>query len=446
MKNLLKNNFGINLIIILAVIPFFIWFFMLPITDRFLSFPTILRSLGQITGLLGMTLLSINFILAARFKFLDKLFNGLNRVYIKHHLVGAIAFCLLLFHPTFLIIQYLFFSLKASFNFIFSFQDLAIIFGELALLVFIVLMVITFYLNFKYQNWKNTHKYLGLVLFIGLGHMLLIPSDISNNLFLRYYLIILTILGIYSYLYRTIFSVYEKGEYQYKLKEVIKINDNIFELKLTPLAKKIKFSPGQFVFLRFKHSTQTGNPEDILVESHPFSITSVPSNEELSLGIKILGDYTSMVYLLKPGVFCLIEGPFGTFSYLRAKTKRQIWIGGGIGITPFLSMARQIKASGTDTSGYKIDLYYTVKNNSEAAFGEEFEKIAEQNINFKFHQHFSEKEGYISANFISQNSQNLKDAEIFLCGPLGFMQSLRKQFIKLGFINKKIHSEEFSIK
>jgi predicted ferric reductase len=292
-------------------------------------------------------------------------------------------------------------------------------------------------LNFKYQNWKNTHKYLGIVLFLGGWHMLFIPSDISNNTTLKYYMLGLAIFGAYSYFYRTVFGVYKKNEYKYKLTEVIKINDSIVELKFKPLTESIKFLPGQFVFLRF----ETGG---ILSEAHPFSIAS--SNKgDLSLGIKTLGDYTSMVYLLRPGAICLIEGPFGAFSYLKAESKRQIWIAGGIGITPFLSMARQIDAGGTGTGDYKIDLYYSVKNESEAAFAKEFAEIARRNSNFKFHQHFSEKEGFISANFIFKNDNNIADADIFLCGPASFMQSLREQFVKLGFNNSKIHSEEFSL-
>jgi predicted ferric reductase len=429
---LLKNNLGIILIVILAVIPLGLWFFLKPLADRFTSTSITFRSLGQVTGLLGMALLSINFILAARFRFLDKLFNGLNHVYIKHHLIGALTFCLLFFHPIFLTVQFLLISLKSSFIFIFSIQDWPTNFGKLSLIIFIGLMVITFYLNFKYQNWKNTHKYLGLVLFLGGLHMLLVPSDISNNVILKYYMLSLAVLGALSYSYRTIFGVYKKREFKYKLEKVRRINDSIIEIELIPLARKIKFQPGQFIFLRFEN-------DGILSESHPFSITSSPTSDNLFLGIKTLGDYTSMIYLLKPGAVALIEGPFGTFSYLKAESKRQIWMAGGIGITPFLSMARQM------VGNYKIDLYYSVKNVSEAAFTGELAEISRRNNDFKFHEHFSDQDGYLSANLIAKNNQDISNAEIFLCGPAGFMRGLRNQFIGLGFGNSRIHSEEFSL-
>ncbi|OHA87367.1 MAG: hypothetical protein A2644_04050 [Candidatus Zambryskibacteria bacterium RIFCSPHIGHO2_01_FULL_39_63] len=443
MKKSLRDNLGVIFIIVLALVPLVLWYPLSPLGVRFSSSGAIFRSLGQLTGLLGMALLSINFILAARFRFLDKLFSGLNRVYVKHHIIGALSFCFLLFHPLFLTAQYLSISLKAALIFLFSFQDWPMNFGKLGLLLLIVLMVITFYLNFKYQNWKNTHKYLGIVLFLGGLHMFFIPSDVSNNALLKYYMFSLASLGAFSYLYRTIFGIYKKGEYKYKLEKIIKINENVAELKLSPLSSKIRFLPGQFVFLRFESSLGEGENYGILSEAHPFSVTSYPDDKDLSLGIKALGDYTSMVYLMKPGTICKIEGPFGAFSYKKAQSKKQIWIAGGIGITPFLSMARHINVSGDND--YKIDLYYSIKNVSEAAFGSELREISRQNENFKFYEHFSERDGYISTKFISNNNSDISGADVFLCGPPSFMQSLREQFIKLGFGNNKIHSEEFSL-
>jgi predicted ferric reductase len=189
------------------------------------------------------------------------------------------------------------------------------------------------------------------------------------------------------------------------------------------------------VFVRFE-------TDGVLSESHPFSISSRPDDDNLSLGIKTLGDYTSMVYLLKPGAICSIEGPFGAFSYTKAQSKRQIWVAGGIGVTPFLSMARDLGAEAKD---YAVDLYYSVKNEGELAFALELVQIAKQNSNFKFTPYFSEKNGFLSASFISKNSGGLSGSEVFLCGPSGFMKSLREQFVGLGINNNKIHSEEFSL-
>ena len=442
MKKIFTKFLGVTVIVILTLIPVFIWIFMSPLSFRFSNPSSTFRSLGQITGLLGMTLLSISFILSARFVFLDKLFSGLNRVYVKHHTIGSVAFCLLLFHPIFLFIEYLQISLKSAFLFILP-GDIFVDLGKVALIIFIILIAFTFYFKFKYQNWKNTHKFLGIVLILGIIHMLFVPSDISGNFVLACYMSGIAILGVISYFYRTILGIYKATEYEYKLEKVIKKNDNVAELIFSPLREKIKFLPGQFVFLRFNLPPNAANRE-ILSESHPFSIASCNGDHNLSLGVKALGDFTSIIYLLKPGALCKIEGPFGAFSFLKAPSKRQIWIAGGIGITPFLSMAREINFAKI-YKDYKIDLYYSARNNGEMAFLEEFRRISENNANFKFYPHFSENDGRLSADYISQNSENIKNADIFLCGSDPFMKNLRNQFKKLDFNNNKIYSEEFSL-
>lgn len=430
------------LISVFAAIPVLTWALMLPLSGRFAGLSASFRSLGQVSGLLGLALLSINFILSARFKFLDRWFLGLNKVYLKHHIVGALSFGLILLHPVFLTVQFLIISLPSAYLFIFSFDSWALNFGKIGLSIFVAIMVITFYMSLRYERWKSTHQYLGLVLFFGGVHSLFMPSDISNNLFLKSYMLALTFCAALSYGYRTIFKLYRRNEYKYELSKVVKVSEKIAELKFRPLGKKIDFIPGQFVFIRFDSKNSDSKEGKTLAQSHPFSIISDPASQELSLGVKALGDYTSLLSELAPGQVVSIEGPFGSFSHTKASSKKQIWVAGGIGITPFLGMARAMKKEGA--ADYKIDLYYSIRNASEAAFGSELMEIAGQNRNFRFHEYFSGKNGLISAELVAKES-DLSGADVFLCGPADFMKSLREQFIKLGMNGRFIHSEEFSL-
>ena len=430
----LKNNLAYLGVWFLALVPVFIWLFLKPIPTRFASPGLIFRSLGQLTALVGTALLSLNFVLSTRFKFLDKIFFGLNRVYIHHHQIGLIAFCLLLFHPMFLITRYLAISLGAAFNFILPFNDPGVILGEMGLLVFILLIVLTIYTKLKHQVWKGTHKFLGLVLIFGVIHMLAVPSDISSNALLKYYMLLLAVVGFFAFIYRVVFLVYRFGEYHYKLKSVKDLKNNIIELQLVPLDQKMDFLPGQFVFVRFKESGFT--------ESHPFSVASSLPDGGLNLNIKALGDYTAHLKNLKPGTTCLIEGPFGDFSYIKVQSRRQIWVAGGIGITPFIAMAKHLSENGE--FDYAVDLYYSIKNQNEATFANELSAIARNRSNFRFFKHFSDQNGHISAHTIISKNENIHGIEVFLCGPPLFMKSLREQFLKLGLSNYQIHSEEFN--
>lgn len=84
MLRIQKQNLGPLLIIIISIIPLFLWFFIGPLNERFNSISTILINLGRITGLLGMALFASVLILSARLKFLEDYFGGLNKMYIWH--------------------------------------------------------------------------------------------------------------------------------------------------------------------------------------------------------------------------------------------------------------------------------------------------------------------------------------------------------------------------
>jgi predicted ferric reductase len=175
------------------------------------------------------------------------------------------------------------------------------------------------------------------------------------------------------------------------------------------------------------------------LESHPFSIASSNLENNLKIIVKNFGDFTSEFKNLKVGDEVLVDGPFGYFSYNNFKNKNQIWIAGGIGITPFLSMIKNLDKV------YNIDFYYSVKEDKEAIHLSELQDISQKNSNLKFISWVSSKMGYIKGETISSMSKGLKGKEIFLCGPSGFMESLKDQFVSLGVDIKKIHYENFSL-
>lgn len=407
---------------------------MLPLNVRFFDLNAVMTSLGQITGLLGLALFSLNLIMASRLKFLDGYFYGLNRVYNYHRAVGSVAFSLLLFHPLFLVFKYLRFSLRSAALFLLPFAgDSAATYGLIALALMIVLLATTFYAKIKYQTWKMSHKFMTLVFIFALLHVIFITSDISRDLILRYYILGLGAIGLAAGFYRAWLNKFLNHDFTYRLINLNWFNPSVVEIELAPTGQAIKFQAGQFAFLRFK----SGGLEP---ESHPFSLSSAPSEKNLKFLIKALGDYTGRLGNLRAGDLCLIEGPFGKFSYKNTSGKNQIWLAGGIGITPFLSMAGDLK-----DDGYKIDLYYSTKDKAEAVLMERLVNLSLINHNFKITPWYSDERGRITGQKISELSRGLADKDVFICGPVAFMRSLRQQFIKLNVPGSKIHWEKFDL-
>lgn len=418
-------------IVALSLFPVIIWSFMEPLGLRFLNFNSIATSIGQIFGLIGMVLFSINLILAGRLKFLDTYFKGLDKVYVHHSRIGSIAFSLLLFHPLFLVIKYISISTNAAALFFVPFVNMPITWGIISLFTMIVVLSITFYIKFKYHIWKMSHKFMTLAFFFAILHSIFISSDISRNNLLRYYILAFAFTGLFVIIRKTFLEKFPLNKFEYKVKNVVSLNKDVLEIEMEPFTKKMNFKSGQFAFFSFVG-------EGVSPESHPFSISSSNTDSNIKITVKNLGDYTSLLVNLKPSNSVLIDGPYGDFSYNNIKNKNQIWIAGGIGITPFLSMAR-----GLD-SDYNVDLYYSIKENSEAVYLKDFEDIALKNSNFKFNLWDASSQGYITCDLVCTISKGFEGKDIFLCGPPMFMESLKNQLIKSGVDIKKIHYESFS--
>lgn len=408
---------------------------MLPWSDRFSSPTTILTSLGQVAGLTGMAMFAVTLILISRSKWLEKMFVGLNTMYNYHHVFGAISFVLLLLHPIFLATKYWLFSPYAAALFLLPSENFGINLGIFSLLIMIISMILTFFVKLLYEHWRFSHKFLGLAFFLGGIHAFLVPTDISRNVFLKIYMLILCFTALLIFIYRSLLQRWLVLKYDYQVIDIVKFGSDTVEITLAPETKKISFFPGQFLFVEFDQTKI--NPE-----IHPFSISSDVREENIKLAIKNLGDYSKGLSKLKIGAMAKLEGPFGVFSYKYAKHKRQIWIGGGIGITPILSMARSLSFD----SDLKIVIYYCVKNEGEAVFLRELKKIEKNNPVITVLTNYSTTQGHLTAEKLQENqTTKLEEADVFICGPKDMMSDLKRQLIKSKISKEQIYTEEFAM-
>ena len=276
---------------------------------------------------------------------------------------------------------------------------------------------------------------MGLAFFFASLHVLFIPTDVTILQSLRYYMWFLISTGFIAFFYRTVLGMFIVRGRSFIVERVDTITKNVIEIFLRPEdGKPMRYYPGQFIFIGFPGTAS-------LEEVHPFSISSSPDNSSLAFSIKALGDFTTSLLNLKAGTRAVIEGPFGRSSYRYYGTKEQIWIAGGIGITPFLGMARSLKHD----DGYKVDLYYSALSVEDAAFHDELSRISTTNPNFRFIPWYGKEKGYLSAESIIKESGGVLGKEIFVCGPPPMMKSLKQQFAKYKVPTGNIHSEEFSL-
>ncbi|MCA9349249.1 ferric reductase-like transmembrane domain-containing protein [Candidatus Saccharibacteria bacterium] len=437
-----------------SLIPIVMWLSINDAGAEFSNWYGAFSSLGKIFALVGFVLYAINLLLAVRRRWLENLFQGLNRVYIAHHITGGIALAFLVFHPFFLAIRYIDFKLFQTFGDAALFlwpravdtslsylevQDaISINAGIIAFWGLVVLLILTFFVKLPYRLWLFTHRFLGVAFVFSILHLVTISSDTTQSNMLKWYLIIWGIIGMGAFLYRTVFGNVFVRRVPYKVSKVF-VDDSMTRLELEPMAGKLPFKPGQFVFIRFLWSQQDG----VIPEAHPFSIASGETEDGLRLYVKALGDFTAEIQKLHEGTVAEVEGAFGRFVPARYGTTPQVWIAGGIGVTPFLSMARSMQQI-----PQQIYLIYSVKTRSEMVETHVLAEFLPKHYhNFKFIPFVvDEQDGaFLSADFIEKNTDGLMNKEIFICGPPPMMKSLREQIRAKGVKNRKIHSEEFTM-
>jgi predicted ferric reductase len=388
---------------------------------------------GLLCGIVGATLFACNFILSARIGWIEEVLQGLPKVYNLHHLLGGVAFILLLVHPVFLGLQYLPSSVEAAAAFFWpNVNDIPKLLGMTALSVLSVLLFITFFIRIAYHNWKSTHQWLGLALLLASLHVYLIPGHLDASPWLRGYMVFLMIAGLIAFSYRVLFGRWLVHRYPFVVDAVTLHNSLATEVQLVPQAQPVSYQAGQFFFLRVYSSSR------ITREAHPFSFTSSPTQKAISLAAKNAGDYTSTLPQLKKGIKVDIEGPYGRFL-LNKGGSNQIWIAGGIGITPFMSRARQL------TLDYKgeIQLYYVIKNKDQALFVKELRDIASKIPGFRLQVWESEQLGKFKVEAMDAFDQ--LETRFFICGPTGMMADLKQQLKTKNIPRHHIFTEEFKL-
>jgi predicted ferric reductase len=429
----LRQDPGWLLVAALSLGPIVFWLTAIPLSVRFEDSAATLHSLANIAALVGTAGFAVNLILGARLGVLERLFGGLDRMYGAHRFVGYGSLILILAHALLLALSKAVESGAGSaVELFFPGAGWAIFTGVIALFGMSTAMVLTFLVRLKHETFVRVQRSFGLMFLIASFHVFRVEGTKAYSHALTVYMGGLTVLAISAFLYRSVLGRYVVRTRDYRLTEVNRLDGSVAEIVLAPHAKPIPFESGQFVFVRLFHGSVGREP-------HPFSIASSPNDPNLRIVVKALGDYTTdLVKHLQPPASARVEGPYGRFSYRRAANLDQIWIAGGIGVTPFLSMARNF-----GVNGHRVDFYYCTEGAEQAYFLDEFFEISDRHLNFRVIPIRKVSLGHLTVEDIRGVSSELPTKEFFICGPPVMIKSLKTQLLGLGVPTGRIHYEDF---
>jgi predicted ferric reductase len=387
--------------------------------------------IGRYVSLSGFFLIFIQYILSSKIRFIDRLF-GLDKLFLVHRKIGIIGLVFVLTHPILLFI-------------VFGMGGYSLLWkgiGALALIILIIIAGVAILyakLHLKYETWKNIHRISYIILPIAFIHSIVLGSDLHKYLWLKTLWYILAGIYLIVMAYKIINWI-KVRKHPFKIAGVVQETHDIWSLHFK--GKNKNYKPGQFMIVNLKRNGKVS-------ESHPFTISSSPTNDMMSISVKSVGDFTSTIKDTKLSDIAYIDAPYGKFSFLNHDSDNLVFIAGGIGITPFISMLRYIYDKKIQRN---ITLLWANKSENDIAFKDELQKMESGIPKLKIVHVMSKQDdwqgekGFVDADKIKRLVKDIDKSQFFICGPPIMMTLVKKDLIKLGVSKSKIHYERFALR
>jgi predicted ferric reductase len=393
------------------------------------------RYLGELCGAEAVLMFSSSLVLATLLGVIERAFGGLDRVAVWHRRAAVAGLALLVGHLA--LVSSSPDPDETSFG-----HGL----GDVALLGLLFLCVwalaprlvaarwpgpVRRLARTTYERWLTAHRLTGIFVAVAVAHAAIVAPSLRASTVLLVVFVVVGATGVAAYLYRELFARYVVPIHDYTVAGVRRAAPDVLTVDLEPTGPPLAFAPGQFVVVMFGG--------DDAWHRHPFSVSSAPEDADLELTIKAGGDYTTELRnRLRPGVPARIAGPFGGFDYRRGGD-RQVWIAGGIGVTPFLSWMRSLDG----TFERAVDFFYSFEGTNEAVHRDEIEAAAAAHPSLRVHFVDTAVDGRLSAKRVLEVVPTDPAPWIYMSGPPGMTNALAHGFRHAGVPAGHIRWEDF---
>lgn len=223
-------------------------------------------------------------------------------------------------------------------------------------------------------------------------------------------------------------------KYPSVITDVQEHSDELFTLTLKSLKGVFKFHPGQFLHLALDEY----DPSEAWPESRCFSMQSQPGSETIKITYSVKGRFTKrMSDQIAVGKMLTLKMPYGNLFDQQHSKSNTVFIAGGTGITPFLSLFLDEQFKAYDNPR----LFAGFRKEGLNIFKDELDKALLINPSFRINYTIEEKDGILDIENIFK--QSAKDAAYFISGPPIMISDFRNFLISNGVTENKVLADDW---
>jgi len=185
--------------------------------------------------------------------------------------------------------------------------------------------------------------------------------------------------------------------------------------------------------------------------SRSFSLASAPYETELVIATRMRDTaFKRSLKAMPAGGRIHLRGPAGKFTLDGADARPAVFLAGGIGITPFVSMSRQ---AAHDRLGRDLWMFYSNRRPEDAAFLDELLELPRTNPRYRLVGTMTEMEkssrpwsgeaGFLDRAMLERHLEDLSEFVYYVAGPPGLVEAMRKILTDAGVEDEAIRTDEF---
>lgn len=296
----------------------------------------------------------------------------------------------------------------------------------------------------SYERWRLLHGALALlVVALGLGHALLVDHYTAGGW--KKALLAATVgAGLWLLVDTRVLRPWRQRRRPWTVVGTTRERGDATTVRLRPDGHDgLRFVPGRFAWLGLGRSPWR-------LQQHPFSMASAAGETEVAFTIKAAGDFTAGIADVAAGTRAWLEGPYGAFAWKPGFAPRgAIFVAGGVGITPFLSMLRTARAAG---GCEPLWLFYANRDLDGAIAREELEALAQAlpltlvHVLEEAPADWNGETGRIDAGLLDRHlPADIGGMLAYVCGPEPMADAVEPVLRARGIPARNLYSERFDM-